>query len=51
MGLEQRALFIVLPDNDTTFNFINDALRSFSTNFSFGRFYTGIQRRCLFMCG
>lgn len=22
MGLEQRALFIVLPDNDTTFNFI-----------------------------
>ena len=26
MGLEQRALFIVLPDNDTTFNFITTML-------------------------
>ncbi len=36
MGLEQRALFIVLPDNDTTFNFIATMLYTqlFSTSFS-----------------
>ncbi|EKC72753.1 TraG family protein [human gut metagenome] len=31
MGLEQRALFIVLPDNDTTFN---SSQRCFTRSFS-----------------
>ena len=46
MGLEQRALFIVLPDNDTTFNFIATMLYTqlFDQLVQTGRFHAGIQR-------
>ena len=52
MGLEQRALFIVLPDNDTTFNFIATMLYTqlFDQLFQSGRFHAGIQRCAACSC-